>query len=115
MSKFIVAIIALIVLTGCGQKIEGKDDNDRRSGFICDKADIPKMQEFQLTCIKNGNPMSDEEPEDLISACGFQSRRLYCGQPVIYYKQTVTGDSRNVIARDVPISDELREVLESVE
>ena len=34
--------------------------------------------EFILECIKNGNPMSDEEPEDLVEECSSTSWHLFC-------------------------------------
>lgn len=33
---------------------------------------------FIIECTKAGNPMSDEEGEDLVAECGTQAEYLYC-------------------------------------
>ncbi len=34
--------------------------------------------EFTLSCIKNGNPMSDEEGEDLVAECRKTAKEFFC-------------------------------------
>jgi hypothetical protein len=51
-----------------------------------------KVASFTLECIKNGNPMSDEEPEDLIKECKRTAFAIYCvvnwaGVPDCAYKK----------------------------
>src|SRR4030095_7934578 len=37
----------------------------------------PGQAEWVLQCITNGNPMSDEEGEDLVDQCELSSRKLF--------------------------------------
>lgn len=37
----------------------------------------PEQQKWVLECISNGNPMSDEEGEDLVKQCEISSRALF--------------------------------------
>ena len=65
--------IALIV-SGCF-------DRKLVSGFIyvCDKEPLRKDI---LECIEKGNPKSDEEPEDLVSACNSVFRVIHCTEQI---------------------------------
>ncbi len=44
----------------------------------CSDTATPEHRAWVLTCIKNGNPMSDEEPEDLVNACASTGYALHC-------------------------------------
>lgn len=40
--------------------------------------DKKRLSSFILECIKNGNPMSDEEPEDLVEQCEYTGKDVVC-------------------------------------
>lgn len=43
-----------------------------------------------LTCVKNGNPMSDEEGEDLVAECRFSMAVVVCPErrAMVYIRET---------------------------
>ncbi len=46
--------------------------------YYCSYESQDKRAVFVSKCIKDANPMSDEEPEDMISGCVNAANRLYC-------------------------------------
>lgn len=64
-------IICLIVVMVCNCEVY------RVTNFRVSNEKIEETAEFILTCIKNGNPMSDEEGEDLVAQCDRTANDLF--------------------------------------
>jgi hypothetical protein len=81
MMKFIIklAVVTIaILLIGCRQEFEVGDVRmSMDTDITCDNE---KRASFVLECIKNGNPMSDEEPEDLVAECQNVSYSMFCSE-----------------------------------
>lgn len=45
---------------------------------FCAVETLDKRVEFMTACVKNANPMSDEEPEDMIAGCTRATEELFC-------------------------------------
>ena len=72
----IIVILALLVLllTGCNS------DNREEPIRVAERTSIQgnkEAAEFILQCAKNSNPMSDEEPEDMLEACRTIAGEIY--------------------------------------
>lgn len=66
-------LLLIFLLVGCT-----KNGEVQRFQFYCSYESQEKRVAFVQQCIKDANPMSDEEPEDMISACGRAAENLYC-------------------------------------
>ena len=66
-------LIAALILVACESEPQQKAEP-----VLC-KPDTEKLQTWMLECIKNGNPKSDEEPEDLVLQCEATAVRMFCG------------------------------------
>lgn len=51
---------------------------------LCDPSTVEQRSSFVLRCIKNGNPVSDEEPEDWIPLCQEMAEEVYCPLVAVY-------------------------------
>jgi len=73
--KYLI-LSSLLLFVGCSDRYYVHD------AVTCDKPSkelAAKREKFILTCIKNGNPKSDEEPEDWIGKCENMAVRNYRG------------------------------------
>lgn len=62
--------------------------NSSRAYKIEETCDNPKiMSKFVVDCARAGNPMSDEEGEDLVEQCDKTAFRIFCKTKKIYYKE----------------------------
>ncbi len=69
-----VALFCLFVLLGC---------EETRRGVTLDHLDCPDaLAAAVLACIEKGNPMSDEEGEDLVRQCESTFKHILC-KPVM--------------------------------
>ncbi len=73
----IIAVCQIALLTGCGTRDRPPKQADYWENH-CDGTKIEARSNFILQCAKNANPMSDEEPEDLVKQCERTSLNLYC-------------------------------------
>lgn len=71
-------VILLLILVGCSLEKDEKLIDNRIWQYYCSYETQDKRAKFTTDCIKNANPMSDEEPEDMISGCIRASQNLYC-------------------------------------
>lgn len=80
--KYYIVLICLLLI-GCGKSPMVVYD----SVYECNNKEIvvDKMNE----CIKNGNPLSDEEGEDLVIQCEESIKRILCERVII--KNTYEG------------------------
>ena len=67
-------LVCAFMLTACGEDVRYK------KVFLCDSTTEDARSKFILDCIKNGNPNSDEEPEDWIPICENISKELHCSK-----------------------------------
>jgi hypothetical protein len=75
MIKLITVLVLLFALTACG---EDEYATYLRQELVCDASSVSQRSDFILTCIKNANPKSDEEPEDWITYCQDMAKETYC-------------------------------------
>ena len=75
MNKSITVFILLFSLTACG---EDEYSTEMKEKTVCDESSKSKRANFILSCIKNANPKSDEEPEDWIKDCQYIAEETYC-------------------------------------
>ena len=75
MNKLILISVVALSLVGCG---ESKIVEKIRMERYCFDETIEARVSFVLQCVKDSNPMSDEEPEDWIEECSDTAERLYC-------------------------------------
>jgi len=75
MKKLIIATALLLVLTACG---EDEYSTHMKEDTVCENSSNSKRADFILSCIKNANPRSDEEPEDWIRQCQYIAEETYC-------------------------------------
>jgi hypothetical protein len=84
----LIALIIVAVVVGCGKEIVLTE--------ICDSGNnkSDKIAEFVLTCVKNGNSMSDEMVERVVRQCEETAIRVYSTndyaptgcKPAFYYR-----------------------------
>ena len=77
-------LIALLCVVGCTNKEDERQIERMRNHCEPDTVDL--RANFILQCINNGNPKSDEEPEDWITKCQDMAEDTYC--PKKTYKIT---------------------------
>ncbi len=75
MNKLIITLVLLISLTACG---EDEYSTHMKQDLVCDASSVSQRADFILSCIKNANPKSDEEPEDWITYCQDMAEETYC-------------------------------------
>ena len=66
-------LLCLVLLIGCE-----KNPITTVHQYYCSYESQDKRAVFISECIKNANPMSDEEPEDMIKGCTRAAENLYC-------------------------------------
>lgn len=71
--KNLVTLVLVLAVTACGSPY-----NVKYADNIYCPADSKERATFILECVKNANPMSDEEPEDYIYQCNVTSKELFC-------------------------------------
>ena len=62
----------------------GCSDNVVRSQY-CSEEKRQEAANFVLLCAEAANPMSDEEPEDMIKQCQITAKELVCEQGFTYF------------------------------
>ena len=100
----ILMTIVMFIVVGCGDKndpIRGDIKTSWMVGPDCDSVTIPVRHEFILECIKNGNPLADEEPEDWLTECEEIAIRLYCPEAIVEYTKKWDGEKWVVFKRVV--------------
>lgn len=75
----IYLFIVILLIIGCDSKPALLKD------IYCSVEQKAKAAEFVLQCAKNSNPMSDEEPEDMLAECSRIAKDLICEKGFIYY------------------------------
>ena len=83
MVRILSAILALCLLTSCSQP---EDRSVKRIIASC-KGNETSVANFTLQCIKNANPISDEEPEDWIYLCKKMAVDIFCAKITVTVKQ----------------------------
>ena len=92
--KILIILILAFFLIGCGSEVETVD----RYESFCNDTTIQARSEFTLTCIKNANPLSDEEPEDMISECNKVAKIIHCPEIVVSVtRQDSFGDVKIIL------------------
>lgn len=71
MIKQTFVVLSLLGMLGCERAIP-------MTNYDCPETLRAEQAEFILSCIKNGNPLSDEAPEDWIPLCEEIGKRLFC-------------------------------------
>lgn len=90
MKKLIVLLIICLSCIACNNHPDTKKIREVR--MDCSEIDPNIKAKFILDCIKNGNPNSDEEPEDWIPLCEDMAEKTFCKEvTVIVYKQHTGG------------------------
>lgn len=74
-------VFTLLVLIGCGDY--PKERTIKADRLVCSENTIESRSEFILTCIKNANPKSDEEPEDWIKICQEMAEKTFCQKKLV--------------------------------
>jgi len=74
--NLLLAVILTGIIVGCDTHISKRKIT--RTQPVCDTTTSRERSEFILTCIKNANPNSDEEPEDWILLCEKMAERTLC-------------------------------------
>lgn len=74
-----------MAIAGCGK---GDVRKFEVSEIYCTQESSEKRAEFILSCIKNANPVSDEEPEDWIMKCQAMAERTICPRITVVKTQT---------------------------
>ena len=69
-----LTIVFVLALFGC----EGEPQEFPKTEYDCSETSKEVLAEFTLTCLKNANPLSDEEPEDWMDKCPRMATRTYC-------------------------------------
>lgn len=87
MKIFFLILIPIFVLFVCGCNSEPRYRSVEKEQIICDDSTIEKRAEFILTCLKNANPKSDEEPEDWILKCQKMAEDTYCKRKIMLTRQ----------------------------
>lgn len=82
MKKYLAAVVLMALVIGCAPEKKKKTLINWKSKCVTTE-DKDKQARFLLDCIKNGNPMSDEEPEDLVSQCEQTSENVVCPQTCV--------------------------------
>jgi hypothetical protein len=94
MYKLLFVIISIILLAGC---------TDRERSIVehrCEFIKVEKLMSAVNSCVKFGNPMSDEEGEDLVSQCEQTVKQMMCPRKQVYieyYRFTYDRYSERVI------------------
>lgn len=84
----ILTIVIFLLLAGCS---EGETNIRTEYANVCYSRTLETRSDFILKCIKNANPMSDEEPEDYIRECKNTATDLYCETKKFKIFETYTG------------------------
>lgn len=74
MPKIIVPL--LLIILASNSYADTHERNQRLPD--CDLTTSEVRASFILSCIKNANPHSDEEPEDWIKICQTMAEKTYC-------------------------------------
>lgn len=74
-----------------------------RTDFLCSPEVTEQKANFILECIKNGNPVSDEEPEDWIPICQSMANKTFCElrQYKIVTEQRCSGCLHEEVSKDL--------------
>ena len=75
-SAFALSILIALLCVGCTNREETRTTERLRKHCEQDTTDV--RASFILQCIANGNPKSDEEPEDWIKQCQYMAEDTYC-------------------------------------
>lgn len=72
----LLSIVTLFLLAAC---VDYSEPEKRGMRPICSADDDrERLADFILACVKNGNPMSDEEGEDLVRQCERTGENVVC-------------------------------------
>lgn len=75
MKKIIIILMISLFIVSCDKPIRNLMFTE-----ICETKYIHIKAKFILSCIKNGNPKSDEEPEDLVYECRRTANNIFVGK-----------------------------------
>ena len=67
-----VSFLVVLCVAGCKPRSFSADK------LCCNPDEAGARRDWVLECIRHGNPMSDEEPEDLVAECGALSFQQFC-------------------------------------
>ena len=76
----IFIVLLIVVLSGCSK---GDLRTHEAEDYICDSGSRSDRSGFILSCIKNANPLSDEEPEDWIRQCQYMAEQTFCPKVIM--------------------------------
>lgn len=87
MKNTVIILVSALALVACSA-----DNGDTRETQsiqnICTSDTVQERSAFILQCIGNGNPKSDEEPEDWIGKCETFAENLWCPKTSVKIVQT---------------------------
>ena len=77
----IALLVTSLLLVAC-ENPSGETRIRIKTIYECDEQQKKESADFILKCIANGNPKSDEEPEDWIGMCEDMAHRNICTQNI---------------------------------
>lgn len=95
-----VAVMLAVFAVSCSPDTSGV-----RRQCLPTPRDGARRAAFVLTCAKNANPKSDEEPEDMLSMCSKIADRNYC-EVVWAVRDTSPGPERWIACEHASPSDQ---------
>jgi hypothetical protein len=87
-------VFVVTTFIGCSDKndpVQGDKRDVYSMENVCLSDTSKDRHDFILDCIKNGNPYSDEEPEDWITECEEMAENLYCLDMTVRRSQEYNG------------------------
>lgn len=101
-------LILAVFLVSCGEPEQFRTIS--REEVVCSNATRDQRANFILTCLKNANPHSDEEPEDWIGKCQTMAEETLCGKRFVKVNQhkAATGFMEHSYWKDVSIDGEFK-------
>jgi hypothetical protein len=91
MKKLILPVLVVFAVSACGDSKEITYTTKQEIRTFCDETETKKaVADFTLQCIKNANPISDEEPEDWILLCKRMAAETFCEAETViihYYRE----------------------------
>ena len=75
MRKIALILLSAVLISGCSK---GERREREIGGLDCNASTAKVRADYMLQCIRNANPVSDEEPEDWLHICEDMAEKLYC-------------------------------------
>lgn len=99
--RYLMLLIALLILSGCNEKQWRYTEKQP-----INIGDVSTQEQSWVTvCIRDANPMSDEEPEDMIRQCARTAEGLFRGSskvPGVIWGITTLSDGPFIPCSELP-------------